>query len=58
MVSDWIIGMWTVIATIGIVTGFIMYMNSCAVAIEGNAATVFIVGLVMMIFSAMHYSGM
>ncbi len=58
MVADWIIGIWSAIASISIVTGCIMYMVNVDVGDTSKAVHVLIVGVIMMIFSAMHYSGM
>lgn len=58
MVADWIIGIWTAIASISIITGCIMFMVNVEIGNITRSLHILIVGVVMMIFSAMHYSGM
>ncbi len=58
MVSDWIVGIWTLIATIMVMHGCIIH---CVIHddAEAEVANKFLIaGLFMAIFSAMHYSGM
>ena len=58
MVADWIIGMWTATASGCIVTSYIMCINSNTDDKDKDCLILFLVGVVMVIFSVMHYSGM
>lgn len=58
MVADWIIGMWTVTATLKIVGGCVLYMITDNKEDKSTGLSNMAVGLFMAIFSAMHYSGM
>ncbi len=58
MVSDWIIGMWTIAATLRIAIGCLLYALGENNEEYNAAIKDILVGGSMAFLSAMHYSGM